>query len=154
MDKVLLRLLQLPAHAPPDSWQALAVSSRCFSTGASRPSSSTCRTVARMTRHVRLPAAAVPSVYTTSTPHTQAAPLFDAVLFKKIAARLGGRIKLIISGGAPLAKHVEEFLRVTMCAAVVQGYGLTETCAGSFIALPQEYVCVSMRPLLTAKVLL
>lgn len=78
----------------------------------------------------------------TSSLGPQAAPLFDAVLFKKIAARLGGRIKLIISGGAPLAKHVEQFLRVTMCAAVVQGYGLTETCAASFIALPEEYVRV------------
>ena len=39
-------------------------------------------------------------------------------------------------GGAPLARHVEDFLRVTMCCRVVQGYGLTETCAASFIAVP------------------
>jgi long-subunit acyl-CoA synthetase (AMP-forming) len=28
-----------------------------------------------------------------------------------------------MSGAAPLASHVEEFLRVTLCAMMVQGYG-------------------------------
>lgn len=38
-------------------------------------------------------------------------------------ARLGGRVRLIISGGAPLSPEVEEFLRVTSCAYLIQGYG-------------------------------
>lgn len=50
--------------------------------------------------------------------------------------RLGGRCRLVVSGGAPLAPHVEEFLKIAMCCPVVQGYGLTETCAGSNIAVP------------------
>jgi hypothetical protein len=50
----------------------------------------------------------------------QATPVFDKVVFSKIKARLGGRVKLIVSGGAPLAGHVEEFLKITMCAPVVQ----------------------------------
>ncbi|PNW73635.1 hypothetical protein CHLRE_13g566650v5 [Chlamydomonas reinhardtii] len=66
--------------------------------------------------------------------HNKAAPFFDKLLFTKVAARLGGKIKAVVSGGAPLAPHVEDFLRVTMCAPVVQGYGLTETSAASFIA--------------------
>ena len=33
----------------------------------------------------------------------QATPLFDALVFSKVRARLGGRVKLIVSGGAPLA---------------------------------------------------
>lgn len=45
-----------------------------------------------------------------------------------------------VTGGAPLARHVEDFLKVTMCCRVVQGYGLTETCAASFIAVPDEPV--------------
>ncbi|KXZ49465.1 hypothetical protein GPECTOR_21g691 [Gonium pectorale] len=66
--------------------------------------------------------------------HTKAAPFFDKLVFSKIAARFGGKIKAVVSGGAPLAPHVEDFLRVAMCAPVVQGYGLTETSAASFIA--------------------
>ena len=38
---------------------------------------------------------------------------------------------------APLAKHVEQFMKTAMCAPVCQGYGLTETCGSSFIALPE-----------------
>lgn len=30
---------------------------------------------------------------------------------------------MIISGGAPLSSELEEFLRVTSCSYVVQGYG-------------------------------
>lgn len=70
----------------------------------------------------------------------QAAPFFDKLVFSKIKLRLGGRVKLIVTGGAPLARHVEDFLKVTMCCPVVQGYGLTETCAASFIAVPDSQV--------------
>lgn len=53
-------------------------------------------------------------------------------------------------GSAPLARHVEEFLKTAMCAPVVQGYGLTETCSSSFIALPEPvrlYLRASLGPL-------
>ena len=49
---------------------------------------------------------------------SQDAPLSDSLVFKKIAARFGGRVKAVVSGGAPLSPHVEEFLRVTMCTTV------------------------------------
>ena len=48
----------------------------------------------------------------------------------------------VAQSGACTAGHVEEFLKVTMCAPVVQGYGLTETCAGSFISVPDLHVGV------------
>lgn len=50
----------------------------------------------------------------------QAAPFFDRLVFSKVKQRLGGNVKLIVSGGAPLAPHVEEFLKVAMCSPVVQ----------------------------------
>lgn len=37
---------------------------------------------------------------------------------------LGGNVRLILSGAAPLATHVEAFLRVVACAHVLQGYGV------------------------------
>lgn len=64
----------------------------------------------------------------------QASPFFDKLVFSKVKARLGGRVRIVLSGAAPLAQHVEDFLRVTMCSYVGQGYGLTETCAATFLS--------------------
>ncbi len=81
----------------------------------------------------------------------QAAPLADAVVFAKVKARLGGRVRLVASGSAPLAGHVEEFLKTVMCAPVAQGYGLTETCGSSFIALPEAVCAIPVQLLCTLK---
>ncbi|KAF8380069.1 hypothetical protein HHK36_027539 [Tetracentron sinense] len=71
--------------------------------------------------------------------HVEAAPIADKIVFSKVVKQgLGGNVRLIISGAAPLATHVEAFLRVVSCAHVLQGYGLTESCAGTFISLPNE----------------
>lgn len=37
---------------------------------------------------------------------------------------LGGNVRLILSGAAPLSIHVEGFLKVVTCAHVLQGYGI------------------------------
>mmetsp|Transcript_15455 Transcript_15455/g.41855 ORF Transcript_15455/g.41855 Transcript_15455/m.41855 type:complete len:871 (-) Transcript_15455:974-3586(-) len=66
----------------------------------------------------------------------KASPISDMLVFNKIKAKLGGRVRVIVSGGAPLPEQAEAFLKVAMCAPVVQGYGLTETCAASFISNP------------------
>ncbi|KAL8138952.1 hypothetical protein V2J09_004953 [Rumex salicifolius] len=70
--------------------------------------------------------------------HEEASPLSDKIVFNKVKEGLGGRVRIILSGAAPLASHVETFLRVVACCYVVQGYGLTETCAGTFVSLPNE----------------
>lgn len=70
--------------------------------------------------------------------HDEAAPLFDKIVFSKVKEGLGGNLRLILSGGAPLAPSIETFLRVVSCAHVLQGYGLTESCAASFIAQPHD----------------
>ncbi|XP_027109281.1 long chain acyl-CoA synthetase 1-like isoform X3 [Coffea arabica] len=67
-----------------------------------------------------------------------ASPIADLLAFRKVKARLGGRVRLIISGGAPLSSEVEEFLRVTSCAFVLQGYGLTETSGLAAVGFPDE----------------
>nr|GEY94731.1 long chain acyl-CoA synthetase 4-like [Tanacetum cinerariifolium] len=70
--------------------------------------------------------------------HEEAAPMFDKIIFSKVKEGLGGNMRLILSGAAPLSASVETFLRVVTCAHVLQGYGLTEACAGSFVAQPNE----------------
>lgn len=70
--------------------------------------------------------------------HGAASPIADKIVFSKVKQGLGGRVRLILSGAAPLSTHVESYLRVVACAHVLQGYGLTETCAGTFVSLPNE----------------
>lgn len=52
-----------------------------------------------------------------------------AKICKKVREALGGRVKFIISGAAPLPAHIAEFLQLTMHCPVVQGYGMTENTA-------------------------
>lgn len=64
--------------------------------------------------------------------------LADKLAFRKIKYMLGDRVGLIVSGGAPLSREVDEFLRVTSCSLVIQGYGLTETCGLTTLGFPDE----------------
>jgi long-chain acyl-CoA synthetase len=63
--------------------------------------------------------------------HVPESLMWDSLVFKKVRARLGGRVRLITSGAAPLQSEVHDFLRVCFCVPVLQGYGLTETTGGS-----------------------
>ncbi|XP_017696033.1 long chain acyl-CoA synthetase 2 isoform X2 [Phoenix dactylifera] len=65
----------------------------------------------------------------------EASPFFDRLVFDKIKQGLGGRVRIMISGAAPLPRHIEEFLRVVCCSVFIQGYGLTESCSGCFTSI-------------------
>ncbi len=49
--------------------------------------------------------------------------LYDALVFKKIKALLGGRVSLIVTGSAPITKEVLNFLKVALGAIVYEVYG-------------------------------
>jgi long-chain acyl-CoA synthetase len=52
--------------------------------------------------------------------------LADALIFRKVRARLGGRLTLAVSGSAALSKDVAEFVDA-LGIMVYEGYGLSET---------------------------
>ena len=58
--------------------------------------------------------------------HTLQWKLADALVYRKIRIGMGGRLRLISSGGAPLSKALAEFFW-TVGIRIYQGYGLTET---------------------------
>ncbi|MCO5142712.1 MAG: long-chain fatty acid--CoA ligase [Oligoflexia bacterium] len=61
--------------------------------------------------------------------------LAKKLVFNKISDRFGGRIRFCLSGSAPLAKNIQEFMHI-VGVPVYEGYGLTETCAPVCVNLP------------------
>ena len=63
------------------------------------------------------------------------------LVFSKIAAglgeRLGGRMRIMLSGGAPLSKKINWFFR-DAGLTIIEGFGMTETSAGTTINLPHD----------------
>lgn len=59
-------------------------------------------------------------------PALLAQPLLDRLVGAKVRARLGGRLRFAISGGAPLPPEIGRFF-IALGVEVLQGYGLTET---------------------------
>jgi long-chain acyl-CoA synthetase len=63
--------------------------------------------------------------------------LADKLVYSKVKAKLGGRLRLPISGGAPLAKDIAEFFH-TIDMLIIEGYGQTECTTASNVNMPME----------------
>jgi long-chain acyl-CoA synthetase len=64
--------------------------------------------------------------------------LFDRLVFSKIRDRFGGRVRFFISGAAALNRDIAEWFHAAGIL-ILEGYGLTESSAGSFVNHPEHY---------------
>ena len=64
--------------------------------------------------------------------------LADRLVFAKVKDRLGGRLRIPISGGAPLAKEIAEFFDA-IGVRILEGYGLTECTTACSTNRPERY---------------
>jgi long-chain acyl-CoA synthetase len=62
----------------------------------------------------------------------------DRLVFKKIRARLGGNIRYLVSGSAALSREVAEWFHAAGLV-ILEGYGLTETSAGTCLNRPDNW---------------
>lgn len=64
--------------------------------------------------------------------------VFDKLVFAKVRERFGGRVRFFISGAAALNQEIAEWFHAAGIL-ILEGYGLTESSAGSFVNHPDAY---------------
>ncbi|XP_043331364.1 long-chain-fatty-acid--CoA ligase 5 isoform X1 [Cervus canadensis] len=65
--------------------------------------------------------------------------LWDKLIFRKIQESLGGKVRLVVTGAAPISPPILTFLRAAMGCLVLEAYGQTECTAGCTITLPGDW---------------
>jgi long-chain acyl-CoA synthetase len=73
--------------------------------------------------------------------------LFDRLVFAKIRERFGGRVRFFISGAAALNRDIAEWFHAAGIL-ILEGYGLTESSAGSFVNHPDQYKFGTVGPVM------
>jgi long-chain acyl-CoA synthetase len=63
--------------------------------------------------------------------------LFDRLVYSKLQAAVGGRVRYAVSGGAPLGERLGHFFRGAGIT-VLEGYGLTESSAAATVNRPEH----------------
>lgn len=66
-------------------------------------------------------------------------PILDYFVFSAIQEKLGGRLKKMLVGGAPLSPTIQEFFVVTLDAVIINGYGSTETSGGGTLNVYYDF---------------
>jgi long-chain acyl-CoA synthetase len=73
--------------------------------------------------------------------------LFDKLVYGKLKAAMGGRVRYAVSGSAPLGPRLGHFFR-SMDVRILEGYGLTETTAPASVNVPDKFKIGTVGPAL------
>ncbi len=83
---------------------------------------------------------------------------YDKIVFKKMKQALGGRVRILVTGSAPMSREVQDFLKIAFSAPMYEAYGQTEGTGLEFVtrsddplaghvggpSLPYEYKLVDV----------
>ena len=74
---------------------------------------------------------------------------WDRLVFGKIQAVLGSRVRCIITASAPISPYILTFLRAVFSCEVLEAYGQTECCGGFSMTVMGDYSKGHVGPVLT-----
>ena len=69
---------------------------------------------------------------------------WDPLVFKEVRSFLGGRVRWMLVGSAPMDPDILDFLRCTLSCEIVEGYGQTEDCAGMLLTNVKDSVSLHL----------
>jgi long-chain acyl-CoA synthetase len=64
--------------------------------------------------------------------------IYDRLVFNKFKEAIGGNVRMMITGSAPISKDVINFLKIVFCCPFYEGYGQTETAGGSCLTFSED----------------
>ncbi|KAB5565433.1 hypothetical protein PHYPO_G00241440 [Pangasianodon hypophthalmus] len=79
--------------------------------------------------------------------------LWDKLIFKKVQASVGGKVRLMLTGAAPVSAPVLTFLRAALGCQFYEGYGQTECTAGCTVTLSGDWSAGHVGPPLPCNIM-
>ncbi|KAM9770473.1 long-chain-fatty-acid--CoA ligase 1a [Menidia menidia] len=79
--------------------------------------------------------------------------IWDKLIFKKVQASLGGRVRIMITGAAPVSPTILTFLRAALGCHFYEGYGQTECSGGISMTLPGDWSAGHVGPPLCCNII-
>ncbi|KAH0623748.1 hypothetical protein JD844_006845 [Phrynosoma platyrhinos] len=65
--------------------------------------------------------------------------IWDKLVFKKVQDIMGGKVRIVVTGAAPISPSVLTFLRAAFGCQIFEAYGQTECTAGCTFSLPGDW---------------
>ncbi|NXN95391.1 ACSL5 ligase, partial [Rhinopomastus cyanomelas] len=65
--------------------------------------------------------------------------IWDTLIFKKVQKTMGGRVRIMVTGAAPISASVLTFLRAALGCQIFEAYGQTECAAGCTFSMPGDW---------------
>lgn len=65
--------------------------------------------------------------------------IWDQLIFKKVQEIMGGRVRIMVTGAAPISPSVLTFLRAALGCQIFEAYGQTECSAGCTVSMPGDW---------------
>ncbi|TWW58678.1 Long-chain-fatty-acid--CoA ligase 1 [Takifugu flavidus] len=72
--------------------------------------------------------------------------IWDRLIFRKVQANVGGRVRMMITGAAPVCPTNLTYIRAALGCQLYEGYGQTESTAGCSMSLPGDWIAGRVGP--------